>query len=417
MMPSTDPISQNQLDLLDDTDCYASVWEQILSESRASASGVNLWGGRGKGGRGLSRRTIQPRDVLVEDVSLQYLGRTDAFLEGATIKLLHDRLYALIGRNGCGKSTLIKRIHSQKVPGWSPQWSSLYIPPDLPAEYMKLSPVEVLEIYHSSCRNDSKAAAESRMEELEAEMDKLVVVDEQEAIERLCDEISKLEEATSSSEKDLTRLKEGRGIMKDLGIDPDASCNSLNPSQQKEVLLLTASLLGDMVNLVILDEPARALDVHGLLRLRPLIGGFSTTVLMVSHDVDLINDVATDIIDMHSRKLHYFSGNYDSYRLMKEQKANHVLQQSVAMEKKQQKLRNTLQHLKEQPVSRRKGGAKKKAKAIASQRKKMEWNNGSMANLDVSSAVLPEKKGLTAAQRFKLAETMRTTPDKAIQFV
>lgn len=413
-MTSTDIISQNQLDSLDDTDCYASVWEQILSESRDSVSSVNLWGGRGKGGRGLSRRTIQPKDVLVDDVSLQYLGRADAFLEGATIKLLHDHVYALIGRNGCGKSTLIKRIHSQKVPGWSPQWSSLYIPPDLPAEYMGLSPLEVLESYHSSCRNDSKAAAESRMEELEAEMDKLAE-EEQEAIERLCEEISDLEERTSS-EKGLNILKEASDIMKDLGINPDASCDSLNPAQQKEVLLLTASLMSDMVNLVLLDEPARTLDVHGLLRLRRLIEGFSTTVLMVSHDVDLINDVATDIVDMHTRKLHYFSGNYDSYRLMKEQKTNHVLQQSVAMEKKQQKLRNTLQHLKEQPTSRRKGGAKKKAKAIASQRKKMEWNIGSVANLDASSAVLPEKKGLTAAQRLKISETMKTTPDKAVQF-
>ena len=171
------------------------------------------------------------------------------------------------------------------------------------------------------------------------------------------------------------------------------------------------------VNLLLLDEPARNLEVVGLLRLRRQIESTNATILMVSHDVDLINDVCTDIIDLHARHLHYYPGNYDSYRLMKEQRATHALQQSRAMEKKNNKLKSTLQHLKEQPVSKRKGGAKKKAKAIASHRKKMEWHQDSMNALDNSVDVLPERKGLTAAQRLKLAETIKETPDKAVQFV
>ena len=138
---------------------------------------------------------------------------------------------------------------------------------------------------------------------------------------------------------------------------------------------------------------------------------------MVSHDVDLINDVCTDIIDLHARNLFYYPGNYDSYRLMKEQRASHALQQSRAMEKKKDKLKSTLQDLKEQPVSKRKGGAKKKAKAIASQRKKMEWHQDSMKAFDSSLDVLPDRKGLTTAQRLKLAETIKEKPDKAVQFM
>ncbi|KAG7352893.1 ABC transporter ATPase [Nitzschia inconspicua] len=414
-MPSPDQISQKQLDSLDDTDCYSSIWEQILSRSQCLPSNVNLWGGRGKGGRGLARRTLQPRDVVMEDVRLQYLGNSNPFLEGAIIKFLHSHVYALIGRNGCGKSTLLKRIQHQKIPGWSPQWSSLYIPPDFPQEFLQFSSLQVFESYYTSCETVSKSAAEYRIRDLEEEMDKLTMEGDRENMERLCEEISTLEE-TMAPKRDFSRLNEMKTCLRGLDINPDASCDTLAPSQQKELLLLVASVLGDMVNLVLLDEPARNLDVHGLLRLRRHIEASSSTVLMVSHDVDLINDVATDIIDMHNQKLHYYPGNYDSYCLMKEQRATHILQQSVVLEKKGEHLRKTLQNLKEQPTPKRKGGSKKKAKAIASQRKKMEWNKKSIGELEASSNVFPEKKGFTAAQRLKLSECMKTSPDKAVQF-
>jgi hypothetical protein len=101
---------------------------------------------------------------------------------------------------------------------------------------------------------------------------------------------------------------------------------------------------------------------------------------------------------------------------MKEQKEVHSLKQSAVMEKKRDQLKSTLQHLKEKPVANRKGGAKKKAKAIASHRKKMEWHEESMTKPD-SSEALQAKKGLTATQRLKLAEVMKSIPDKAVQFV
>jgi ATPase subunit of ABC transporter with duplicated ATPase domains len=227
--------------------------------------------------------------------------------------------------------------------------------------------------------------------------------------------MEKLEEVMDP-EEDFLETREVLAMLKDLRIDPNSPCRNLSLSQQKELLLLVARLFSPLVNLLLLDEPARNLEVMGLLRLRRQIESTNATVLMVSHDVDLINDVCTDIIDLHARRLYYYPGNYDSYRLMKEQRATHALQQSRAMDKKTDQLKSTLRNLKEQPVPRRKGGAKKKAKAIASHRKKMEWHQDSMKALDSSLEVLPERKGLTAAQRLKLAETIKEVPDKAVQF-
>ena len=421
-MSGSDVATRSQLSSLGDTDCYASVWEQILSRQRedgASTTSSNLWGGKGRGGRGLARRTIQPDNVVVEDVRLQYL-LGDICLEGATIKFLHNRVYSLVGRNGCGKTTLLKMIHSQRIPGWSVQWSSLYIPPGLPPEYMGLTPTEVIAKFIEECRRDFRQATESQMAKLEAQMDRLDLDrdEDQDKMETLCEELSALEDTMDFEDPSLRQ--EQTDLLEEFGIDDARPCEELPPIQRKEILLCAACVCCRFTNLLLLDEPTNDLDVHGLVRLRQLINEKfvrSTTVVMVSHDVDLINDTATDIVDMCAKKLWYFPGNYDSYRLMKDQKEAHYLKQSQVMEKKKGQLETTLQHLKEKPVPKRRGGAKKKARAISSHRKKIERHQKSMNTLESSSDVPTERQGLTVAQRLKLAEITKTVPDKAVQFV
>jgi ATPase subunit of ABC transporter with duplicated ATPase domains len=118
---------------------------------------------------------------------------------------------------------------------------------------------------------------------------------------------------------------------------------------------------------------------------------------------------------MAYQKLSYYPGNYDSYRLMKEQQEIHDLKQSVAMERKRDKLKSNLQNIKEKPAPKR-GGAKKKTKAVASQRRKLNRHE-KQEKLVNSTSNIPQRKGLTAAQRLKLAERMKLVPDKEIQFM
>lgn len=480
---SNNGIVNDQLTSLDDTDCYASVWEEILQRQRQQKAdhggSYNLWGGRGKGGRGLARRTIQPFDVIVEDVRLQYLSskgkgagssstansnKSSLLLDSATLKLLHGHVYALIGKNGCGKSTLLQRMHAQKIPGWSTKWTTLYLPSDLPEKYRtttadeedveqeqqeeeaegKMNPSTPLDVvldYHREMHKDSQTAIQMSIEELEAKLDALNVEEQPEETERLCEALSLLEDRLQSgdSDDDVTEQR-AMDALQAVGLDEIQSsgtvCSDMSRGQQKRLLLAVALLCAPEVNVLLLDEPTNHLDVWGLIQLRQLLETISmtcsTTVVMVSHDVDLINDVATDIIDMAGQKLYYFPGNYDSYRLLREQQGLKELRKSVAMEKKTTQLLTTLQHLKEQPVPRR-GGAKKKAKAVASHKKKLERHEGEQKRKEkqqlkdqphqqhiaqtTAAMTKSANRKLTAAQRLKLAETMKAVPDKAIQFV
>eukprot|EP00980_Cylindrotheca_fusiformis_P026221 scaffold15515_cov117-Cylindrotheca_fusiformis.AAC.2 len=417
-MPHSSDIAQGRSISLDATDCYASVWEQILANQKdcddlSNPCRTGLWGGRGKGGRGLGRRTVQPNNVVVNNVRLQYL-MGDTFLEGATIKLLHKHVYALIGKNSCGKSTLLQRMHEQKIPGWSIAWSTIYIPPELPTSMLSKSPLDVILHYYNDAHERSNVAYQAKVEELEEKLDELNVDEEQDEMERICEQIALLEEEQSLDQSFVEQ--QAKEALHDFGISDSMTCRcqALSRGQRKRVLLSVA-LVCSFSNILLLDEPTDHLDVLGLIQLRRLIEMSPTTVVLVAHDVDLINDVATDIIDMDFKRLSYYPGNYDSYRLMKEQQEMHEIKQSVALEKKREKLKSTLQNLKEKPIPRR-GGAKKKAKAVCSQRKKLNKHE-SLEKAANASVNIPPRKGLTPSQRLKLAETMKVVPAKEIQFV
>ena len=72
-------VLNTQHESLDATDTYASAWSVALAEAYASSPSSTVkvsWGGRGKGGRGNARKTFQPYDIVVTNVSLEYMNDT-----------------------------------------------------------------------------------------------------------------------------------------------------------------------------------------------------------------------------------------------------------------------------------------------------------------------------------------------------
>lgn len=67
------------------------------------------------------------------------------------------------------------------------------------------------------------------------------------------------------------------------------------------------------INFLILDEPTNHLDIDSREVLESAINEFTGTVLFVSHDRYFINQVATDILDMHKDGVKHYEGDYDDY--------------------------------------------------------------------------------------------------------
>jgi len=85
-------------------------------------------------------------------------------------------------------------------------------------------------------------------------------------------------------------------------------------------------------DLLLLDEPTNHLDLFACLWLENYLLQWQKTLVIVSHQRDFLNAVATDIILLHSKKLDYYRGNYDAYervrneRLRQQQKAHEAQQ-------------------------------------------------------------------------------------------
>jgi hypothetical protein len=110
---SSRTLIKGQQAALDCSDDFAAEWQ------RCRASGES-WGGRGRGGRGVARQyactSSATRDVRVDNVTLAYAGLE--LLLPCALRISHGQRYALIGRNGCGKSSLLERIASGSLPGF-----------------------------------------------------------------------------------------------------------------------------------------------------------------------------------------------------------------------------------------------------------------------------------------------------------
>ena len=437
-----DDVSEAQHLSLDASNCYSSAWADAV----ATAGGEYVsWGGRGKGGRGVNRRTFQPDDIVVDSVSLEFAndtsvtgagrGGSTTLLEDAYLKLLPSKVYALVGRNGVGKSVFLKRIAAQKIPGLSPHIKSYLVPQEV-FGHEDLSPMGILLNHHEQMKDLSLVIAH-----LEEELDLLDETDEDyaEKVEEICNRISELEDgsANDNDNNESERTRKAREALLFFGVDEssfDIPTIKLSGGVRKKIAL--ACVLMEMPQLILLDEPTNHMDFFSICRLRQLIATCSdtkTTIVLVSHDVDLLNDVATDVIHFHDHKLDYYSGNYDEYKRVRRERLSCQLKQAKALETQRSAMAESIDNMKKKATSTDNRSARKKInKAIASKTKKLErhgieknekghrrtaQNDGGIRIGSINAIDASTRNQLTHKQLLKRAEVVISPiPDKAVQF-
>lgn len=347
---------EEQQERLDDTDLYALAWADALTKC------VRNWGGRGQGGRGLARRTYQRYDCSVPNVTLEYLGHP-SLLENAHLKLLADHIYGLVGQ--AGKSSLMRRIHARKIPGFPPHLSSLYLHRDMLKDTQATAASWLQDQQRSFTAGSKQDADIASLEKLQEALDEAIEAEDEEEITSLTDQMALIEEEV---EQITIQLMIDEQLKAANILATDFMCQ-LTPGKQQRLLLSLMTICP--CDVLLLDNPTANLDIPGLLHLRALMAQVDGTVLIASGDVDFLNDVATDIILLEDKRLHYFTGNYRSFVKQQEQLDRGKDRQASAIEKKQIAMRQTLDNIRKQPVPKR-GGTKKKNKQVTSHKKRME---------------------------------------------
>jgi len=251
------------------------------------------------------------RDVRIENFDLSYADRV--LLKEADLSLIFGRRYGLVGRNGIGKTTLIKMLSRRE----------LFVP----------SHISILCV-EQEVRGDETQVLQSV---LECDTERENLLEEEKKLLALAHESPK---SDATDESASARLAQVYARMHEIEADKAPARASLilaglgfstkMQNQQTRELsggwrmrLALARTLFSRPDLLLLDEPTNMLDLKAVLWLEKYLVNWPCTLLVVSHDRTFLDAVATDVIHMHSQRLESYRGNYENFiKTMKEKLTN-----------------------------------------------------------------------------------------------
>ncbi|CAJ1960106.1 unnamed protein product [Cylindrotheca closterium] len=309
------PDVQEEKELLDD---HASAWEECKKEGA-------LWGGRGHGGRGLRITGDNLQSIHLPSVSLVYLG--NELLADSPMYIVQGKRYGILGRNGVGKSTLLKQLAAGAIPGMPRNMRILLVQQQIQGRVDQTTLEALVE---------ADVDRQMLLEEQEkVEQDLEAGIDLEKNAERLGDIVAELDaiDADSADERALEILK-GLSFTKPMVEGPTASLSG----GWRMRLALAQALFVRNSDLILLDECTNHLDLHGMdWLIQYLTTKSNHTLLIVSHDRGFLDAVCTDMIVMEHQKLAYHVGNYSEYRRQMDEKAARQAQILDASERQRAK--------------------------------------------------------------------------------
>ena len=117
--------------------------------------------------------------------------------------------------------------------------------------------------------------------------------------------------------EDWQRPARVRGLIEKLGFSPDAPAQGLSGGTRKRLALARA--LADQPDLLLLDEPTNHLDFDGIAWLETMLREANFAVLFITHDRRFLDAVSTRIVELDRGKLLSFPGNFSAWQERKAQ--------------------------------------------------------------------------------------------------
>lgn len=383
-----------------------------------------------------SRFHMETLETASQDVDLRgvHLAVGDReLLTSAHLRLTAGHRYGLLGRNGIGKSTLLKAMGMGLMVGFPKNLRCLYVD-QLEGMGPEQRVVEVVlgaDVAAQRAQRDSEAletaleggdGADIARTLRQLQMDRLVdeVGEAQQTAERRSGErglaarqalvaaearlqlaqqalgepvgAQEMHSALGMAQDLLNNLlerlslrepeeaeAEARAILTGLGFtqaQQEAPLGQLSGGWRIRVSLAQALFL--QPDLLLLDEPTNHLDLPGIIWLQRYLRKLErTTILVVSHDRAFLNAVAQEIIVFRKQQLSYYSGNYDEYVAQVEEHQLHQQRLAGGIERKREHMEKSIQKGLKQA---KKAGDDKKLGMVASRKKKLENRMGMEKN-------------------------------------
>jgi len=225
-------------------------------------------------------------------------------LSRASVSLETNERLGLIGRNGTGKSSLLKVLSGQQLPddGTLQYQQGLRIAsvaqePILDQELTIFEQVssglsEIIglrQAYEAISLSEGGAADHDQLEKIQAQLDSTDGWNWEQRVQEVLDR---------------------------LDLDPSARISTLSGGNKKRVAL--AQALVTSPDVLLLDEPTNHLDIDSIVWLENLLKSWRGAVIFVTHDRAFLDAVCTSIIELDRASLQRYPGNFTAYQSQKE---------------------------------------------------------------------------------------------------
>ena len=276
-------------------------------------------------------------DISVKNLT-KFFTIGENLLEDLSFDIQEGERVAILGRNGCGKTTLFKILTGEM----DYDEGEIFINPNKKLGLISQIPhfpegYTVEDVLRSAYRD--LTAFKRKMEALEKEM---------------------ANGATAQQLKDYdalsNRFQSGGGY--DMDVEVDKICNGLGITPEQRVQLFDSlsggektrvnlgRLLLEKTDILLLDEPTNHLDLRSVEWLESYIHSFKGTVLAISHDRYFIDQVAQRVIEIYEGHAEFYSGNYTFYMDEKQARFDLQMKQYETEQAKLKQLGYTVERMK-----------------------------------------------------------------------
>ncbi|WP_332646589.1 ribosomal protection-like ABC-F family protein [Lysinibacillus sp. 54212] len=273
--------------------------------------------------------------IKAENISKTLGGNT--IFKNLTVEVQAGEHVALVGQNGCGKTTLLNllagietqdegRIIKQKGSkvGFLHQ---IHNYPELKVKEVCIKAFDELLVM------------ERKMKELEQQM-------QSEVTQKILSKYGELQESFMQLGGYEMESKM-QWVANGLGFSPllDQSFDQLSGGEKTKVLL--GQILLSHPTILLLDEPTNHLDLGAIEWLEQYIKQFQGTVIIVSHDRQFMNNVVQKVIELQDGEVWVSLGNYDQYISNKEAKLEQQFAEYNEQQKKIKKVKEAIRRLRQ----------------------------------------------------------------------